>query len=298
MKTRYSTFLHPSSFNRSSLYSQHGRRRCGSILSLYSIIAAIIFLLALLSSSPQAFAATTQSQFHNKASLPLSWNCGDPNNGHCYGIHFWGGANGADTRISLNTSLNGGSTYNDLASYSFVTTEMWLQTAATGANNSNAYWVEAGIISEYAYTSSAFPFYFWADKRPNGGGFAFHYLSNIAYSGNALVRITRSGSSNWNVLIQDSNGSLTGVSTANNFSVANIVVGTELHNDYQTAHEPNIYYTNNRWENNSGQFVYQGNDGTGANVISPVRADWYNGQDPPHSSTGGVWYSCILGYGC
>ena len=299
MKTRYSIFWHPSFLDESPLYSQHRRRICGRTLSRYSIIGFAVFLFTLLSSPTATFAATTQNQSHNKATLPLSWNCGDPYSGHCYGIQFWGGANGADTRISLNVHLNGGTTSNDLSSRSFVNTEMWLQTSATGYGTPGAYWVEAGVESSYYYTNSALPFYFWADQRPNGGGYSSHYLAGSLNSGNALFRITRSGSSNWNVLVQDNNSSFTGVSTANNFSVANIVVGTELHNNYQTAYEPNIYYTSNRWENSNGQFVYQGNDGTSPPTVNPpVFANWYNGQDPPHSSTGGVWYTCIPGHGC
>lgn len=292
MGKRYSFFSPPSFLEKSCRYS---KRRSGHTLTSYSIIAAAIFLLTLLFSSPQVFAATAQNQTHQKALLPLSWSCGNPNSGHCYGTQFWGGANGADTRISSNPALSGGGTSNDIAAYSFVTTEMWLETTSA------SYWVEAGIISEIYLTGSTFPNYFWADQRPNGGGFSFHYLGNESPNDSVLVRITRSGSSTWNVLIRDSLGTWSGsccTSTNNNFAVGYIMLGTELYNNFQTAFEPNIYYSNNRWQGSNGSFNYQGNDGVGTSIRSPVRAGWYNGQDPLHNSTGGVWYSCIPGYGC
>ncbi len=292
MATRPSIPSYPLFLDMAYPYFQHWKSRCGHTLYGYGIIAAATLLSLLLCSSPQVFAATTQSQGSQKVAHPFGWSCGDPNNGHCYGTQYWGGANGADTQISLNTSLNGGGGPNDNAGESFVTTELWL-------NSPNyTYWVEAGVISQLRLTGDVFPSYFWADNRPNGGGFSFHYLTREAYSGNVLVRITRSGSSNWNVLLRDNLGSLTGTSTYNNISIDTIDIGTELHNNYQTAYEPNTYYSNNRWLGGNGSFNYQGNDGVSRHLIYPVQADWYNGQDPIHSSTGGVWYSCILSHGC
>ena len=256
--------------------------RCSSI-----IVAAVLFFAVLFPSS-HALAATTQTRFHNQATLPNSWSCGNPTSGHCYGAQFWGGANGADTRISIDSRLKGSAPQDG---YYFASTEMWL--------SSPTYWVEAGIISQWAVAYSTFPFYFWADNRPNGGGFSFHYLAfECTCGGTALTRITRNGSSSWNVLIQDNNSSYTGTSTSNNFSVKYIQLGGELYNNDQTAYEPNIYYTNNRWQGSNGNFNYQGNDGVGTNIGYPMQANWYNGQDPLHNSTGGVWYTCIIGSGC
>lgn len=254
-------------------------------LSLYSIVAAITLLFTLLYSSPQAFAATTHSQ------VPL-WSCGTPSSGHCYGSTYWGGANGADTRISLNTSLNGGGTTNDYYNYSFVTTEMWI------AQSNAAYWVEVGVISEFAAINSTNPFYFWADQRPNGGGFSFHMINGIPGNGQSpLFRIVRASSSSWNVLVQDNSSTYTATSTSNNFTAGYIQLGTELYNNYQTAYEPYTYYIDNRWWNGN-TFIYQGNDGIGTNIGWPVSADWYPGLDPLHSSNGGTWYSCITSAGC
>lgn len=255
-----------------------------------SIIVAAVLLLAALSTSSHALAATTQTRFHNQAALPNSWSCGNPSSGHCYGQQFWGGANGADTRISLDARLRG-SAPND--GYYFATTEMWL------ATSNLAYWVEAGVISEWAVGGTTNPFYFWADNRPNGGGFAFHFLAyQCGCGGTTLTRITRNGSSSWNVLLRDANNtSYTGTSTSNNISIGNIIIGGELYNNDQTAYEPNIYYTNNRWWDGSN-FNYQTNDGVGTNIEYPMRANWYNNQDPLHNSTGGVWYTCIIGSGC
>lgn len=82
-------------------------------LSSYSIIVAAVLLLTLFLPFPRAFAATAQSQAPNQPNRSLGWSCGTPSSGHCYGVERWGGATGADTRISLNSSLNGGGTGND-----------------------------------------------------------------------------------------------------------------------------------------------------------------------------------------
>lgn len=149
------------------------------------------------------------------------------------------------------------------------------------------------------FAGTTYPFYFWADNRPNGGGFAFHSLASIpSDSESPLFRISRADSSDWNVLIRDNFNSYTGVSTSNNITIANIELGNELHNNFQTANEPQIFYTNNRWLDSNGNFEYQGNDGVGTTIISPVQAGWFNGEDPPHNTTGGVWFSCIPGFGC
>lgn len=169
---------------------------------------------------------------------------------------------------------------------------MWL--------GNGTYWVEGGIISEYWETNSTYPFYFWADNRPNGGGFSFHYVVSASSQGTLLVRLVRIDTNDLSVLLQDSGYSFTGTSTYNPFSNPYIDVGTELYNNYGTAHEPNIYFTNNRWLS-SGTWHYQGNDGIWQNIISPVYAWWYydsHEEDPVHNSTGGIWYSCIAGAGC
>lgn len=263
------------------------------MLTSYSIFVAAVLLFTLLFAPSRAFAATMQNQIPLKAAVPMSWSCGTPNSNHCYGANFWNGANGADTRITLNTSLSGGGTQNDYNSQSFVTTEMWIETSQS------TYWVEVGIISQYSYFGKTYPYYFWADSRPNGGGFTFHWFFPIPSDAETpLFRITRNGSSDWNVLVQDNHDSFNATSTANDFSPGYIQLGTELYNNYQTAYEPTIQYSNNRWLDNNGSWHYQGNDGVGTNIKSPVTAGWYNGQDPLHNSTGGIWYSCIPGYGC
>jgi hypothetical protein len=250
----------------------------------------VVLLGALLVASPQVFAAAAPKLRPEKATHPLNWSCGGLSSGHCYGVQAWGGANGADTRISLDTNLSGGASSNDWNNWSFVTTELWL--------SNGTYWVEVGVISEYREFNSTYPYYFWADQRPNGGGFSFHYWTYIPGSGQTpLFRITRINSSQWSVLVRDNTYSYTGTSTYNQFTPSSIQIGTELYNNFNTAHEGNTYYTNNRWENN-GTWWYQGNDGVWTNIIYPAWGDWYNGQDPLNNNTGGVWYTCIQGAGC
>jgi hypothetical protein len=185
----------------------------GHILPNYSIIATATLLFTLLFSSPRVFATTTQAQHQNRPAL--SYNCvSNPStgSGHCYGSEEWGGADGADSRITLDSSLSGAIGGN-LFTQGFVNTEMWLTTSDYN------YWVEVGVKSEPADNGTNQPFVFWADSRP-GGGYSEHwgnYLNSTDYAyGNVLVRITRSGTSNWNVLAQGASTTLTGTSTANN----------------------------------------------------------------------------------
>lgn len=240
------------------------------------------FILALL------FVFLAPFLFHQvggvRAIPQISYNCvNNPQSqsGHCYGVQSWGGANGADTRITLH-AISGG---ND-----FVNNEMWLQTSGA------TYWVEAGVKSDYSFFPADSSVFFWADNRP-GGGYSEHYsvtLTSGDYSKpNTLTRITRSGTSNWNVSVNDGYTSLTGTSTNNNITIGNINIGEVSGNANASA--PVNHFTNNRWLNGSN-FQYQNNDGVGTKIISPVSAGWTT--DPLHSSTGGDWHTCITGSGC
>ncbi|MEO8970834.1 MAG: hypothetical protein ABI406_04440 [Ktedonobacteraceae bacterium] len=220
------------------------------------------------------------------AAPQISYNCvtnPKSTSGHCYGLQFWGGANGADTRITLHQT-NGGQ--------GFVDNEMWLVTSSFN------YWVEAGIKSSYAFRFSDASVFFWADSRPNGGGYAEHYstyLTGSDYSqANALTRITRSGTSSWNVLVNDNVTLLTGTSINNNITIGYIEIGMEVYGN-GGANALTNHFTNNRWLNGSN-FQYQNNDGDFTEIFLPVSAGWTT--DPPHSSTGGDWHTCIPGSGC
>ena len=213
-----------------------------------------------------------------------SYNCvtnPKDKSGHCYGTQWWGGANGADTRITLHSTSGGNG---------FVNNEMWLSNLT--------YWVEAGVKSDTRFNPPDSSVFFWADNRPNGGGYAEHY-SIILTGGdwskpNTLTRITRSGTSNWNVSVNDGYTSLTGTSTNNNISISYIMIGMEVYGNANAA-APVNHFTDNRWLNGSN-FQYQGNDGVNTEVYLPVSAGWTT--DPLHSSTGGDWYTCIPGSGC
>lgn len=243
-----------------------------------SLLLVVLFILALV-----FVPFGTVSHVH--AATQISYSCGDLSSGHCYGVKFWGGANGADTRITLHPT-NGG---ND----GFVNTEMWLQSSDT------SYWVEAGIRSCSCFNVVDGSMFFWADSRPNGGGYHEHF-SNYLYSTdwsqpNALVRITRSGTSSWNVSVNDNVTLLTGTSADNNITIGYIEVGMELAGT-SGAYAPLNYFTNNRWMDNSGYFHYQTNDGTGQSQNGPIFSGWATA--PTSSSTGGSWYACIGGSGC
>src|SRR5436305_1038715 len=117
------------------------------------------FILALLFI---VFAPFLLHQLRDVHAAPLiTYNCvnnsKDPS-GHCYGLQWWGGANGADTRITLHSTSGGNG---------FVNNEMWLTTLT--------YWVEAGVKSDTRFNPPDSSVFFWADNRPNGGGYAEHY---------------------------------------------------------------------------------------------------------------------------
>lgn len=242
--------------------------------SAFILALLLIALAPLLSYAIHSVQAASQN----------SYNCetnSHSGSGHCYGVQFWGGANGADTRITLH-AISGGN--------GFANNELWLITSGA------TYWVEAGVKSNYDFFPADSSVFFWADNRP-GGGYAEHYSTTLTggdYSKpNTLTRITRSGSSNWNVSVNDGYTSLTGTSTNNNITIGDIEMGMEVYGNANAA-APVNHFTNNRWWN--GNFNYQTNDGVGTSVFSPVSAGWTT--EPIYSSTGGDWYTCIPGSGC
>jgi hypothetical protein len=125
---------------------------------------------------------------------------------HCYGeVEYYS----SSAIYGLNQGLDvrclgpmGAST-----SSNFVTEEMWLATN----NGSGNYWVETGMA--YGAPQGSTRYWFWADNRPNGGGYHEHDLSiSTAFGTTYDDYITWVGNNSWQVR----RGSSTlGTSTAN-----------------------------------------------------------------------------------
>lgn len=142
---------------------------------------------------------------------------------HCYGIAQFSpafGAYGARAKLRTGCMLVNGTG-------NFINNEMWV----ADANRTN--WVEAGIKlgknASGTYNGTD-PYYFWADKRPNGQ-FIGHYFVTTLYPMNSAVTASISATSvpgSWDVSI----GPITSTSTSN-FTVPsyNMDTGTESTED-------------------------------------------------------------------
>lgn len=90
-----------------------------------------------------------------------------------------------------------------------ITHEMWYETYQSGA-----YWVEVGVQSGQPSGLCFENILFWADNRPNGGGYHQHFYGNVGWSLNSWygMSITTSGSCAWSVVF---GGVTLGTSTSN-----------------------------------------------------------------------------------
>ncbi|GIH15838.1 hypothetical protein [Rugosimonospora africana] len=138
---------------------------------------------------------------------------------HCYGeVEYYS----SSAVYGLNQGLDvrclgpmGAST-----SSNFVTEEMWLATN----NGSGNYWVETGMA--YGAPQGSTRYWFWADNRPNGGGYHEHDLTiSTAFGTTYDDYITWVGNNSWQVR-RDS--TTLGTSTANPGSSHGGNAGEEL----------------------------------------------------------------------
>jgi len=124
---------------------------------------------------------------------------------HCYGvIRFTPG-----TIYGINQGLNVHclGPMNAPTSSNFVTQEQWLATN----NSSGQYWVEVGMA--YGAPQGSTRYMFWADNRPNGGGYHEHDLSITAALNTYYDDYIRwIGNNSWRV---ERGGTTLGTSTAN-----------------------------------------------------------------------------------
>jgi len=187
---------------------------------------------------------------------------------HCYAIADW--FNTPSTHGSGGT-LTSHCLYNGGAPNYFTTQEIWQDTD----NASNfQYWVEGGAIYGYDVATRH---WFWADNRPNGGGFNIHFPA-LSFSLNTSYGIgfTYIGNNEWDVTVGSQH---VGYSTANPPSGLALEAGTEMTTtDVRSVGKiSNLSWTNtsgvvtNGW---SGAGVHGGGPATASMNSSKTEVDW------------------------
>jgi hypothetical protein len=138
----------------------------------------------------------------------------------------------------------------------FVTSEMW------DTGSANAYWTEVGVFSGLGDYHS----WFWADSRPNGGGFNLHFpnLTAAGTGGTYTIEINYIGSNDWDIY-EGNSFTDAGESTAQPPSTSS---GTTIAGSEYTANSGfgmrdigNVAYE--EYQNTGGTWHYVG--GTAAN---------------------------------
>jgi hypothetical protein len=132
----------------------------------------------------------------------------------------------------------------------FVNYELWMTTnnnySATG------YWVEGGMTAgTLSHGVGGHPtgfLWYWADMRPNGGGYWEHYISDATTGTYTNLSFYWAGNGAWNVY---KGGSYVGQSTYNGDWAGGGQTGAE-------STSPNIYVSGNtrnwQWLNGSGRW--------------------------------------------
>lgn len=158
---------------------------------------------------------------------------------HCYAIADW--FNTPKTHGSGGT-LNAHCLYNNNAPQYFTNAEMWQDT--DNADNFQ-YWVEGG--AEYGY-NTADRHWFWADNRPNGGGYNQHFPSlGFSLDTNYGIGFTYVGNDQWQVTV---GSRYVGTSVANPPSGLSLEAGTEMTTTSGTRSVGSI--SNLSYQNTSG----------------------------------------------
>jgi hypothetical protein len=194
------------------------------------------------------------------ASTPCS---GSTSSGHCYGVEnwwnqpsMWGGL--ADLEAAKLSSAD--------PSNGFLSNELWVSTA--GAADPRTYWVEEGDNDGVVLGADYGLSWFWADNRPNGGGYHEHYYNAATLSHTDAARIDWAGNSTWNVLVD---GVAIGSSTSNPCCSHGFSAGIESTDNADVA---SVYDQNLQKEDTSGNWSY----------------DW-SGATPEQESPASVWWT-------
>lgn len=276
-------------------------KRSGSIISDKQFTIVVV-LFALLS----AFLVQTHSAAaaSNTAHLPLSGTCGVTFQ-HCYAQTEWhGNTGGAFTNLSPFDSLN------CQGCNGFIDNEMWFSDITSSQCTSlpaKICWVESGI-STYAPSAPAncnpgndSTCLFWADNRPNGGGYHEWPLWTIGPDGTSLnpwgfdITIENnennsSSGSRWEVNVevyQNNNpyAGFTAFSTSNTMNTNDITVGSELSATSGNASAGTTDFAFNQWLDGNGNWRYQ----TATPTTSLINAPPPNGSWCWCSEPGGIF---------
>ncbi len=181
---------------------------------------------------------------------------------HCYGIAQWGVSSPSGFRGAAVTLRTKCMSLRDYAG-GFITNELWVV--------KSRYWVEAGL-TEGAPIGAAHGI-FWAEKRPNGGGYHEHYSSSrFALNASYKARIRWAGGRRWNVAI----GNLRGSSTRQFSAPAHTLqTGTEI----ASSRSPHTYGSSRsmKWFDRRGAAHTSWRSRAGRAYLSarrPVRVAW------------------------
>ncbi len=176
---------------------------------------------------------------------------------HCYAIAYW--FNTPRTHGSGGT-LYSHCLYNANAPNYFTDQEIWQDT--DNADNFQ-YWVEGG--AQYGY-NEATRHWFWADNRPNGGGFNIHFPSlSFSLDTNYGIGFVYAGNNEWQVTLGSQN---VGTSTANPPSGLALEAGTEI----TTNTTRSVGHISNLWYSNTSGVVTNGWSGAGVHGGGPATA--------------------------
>ena len=268
-------------------------------------ITAFIILFVLIT----AFFLQTNSAFAARKStnIPATGYCSNPeSNGHCYATVDWSGPTpGAFTNLSPFGSMSCGSCGG------FIDNEMWLSdtTDSQCVNDlDEGCWVEAGIEAissadsydcDPGITATCL---FWADARPNGGGFHHHPGGIVGPDGTDLdlwyffVTLRNNDNNNatgtnWSVDIQGyyNDGLVidtSGLSTNNSMTAQDIIIGSELGSVNGAASAGQNDFQYNMWLGSSGSWSEQTNQTAFNGTNGPPNGWWI---ESPNSVTGGIW---------
>jgi hypothetical protein len=189
---------------------------------------------------------------------------------HCYGeVYYYSSSQLWGINQGLNVSCLGPVSS---PSSNFVTQEMWLLTA----NSSSAYWVEEGMA--YGNPQGSKRYFFWADSRPNGGGYHEHDLTISANLKQTYDDYIQWNGSGW-VVKRD--GSTLGTSTRNPGQSHYAEAGEELTvNSGPAAGKSTYLYRqmsyNGSWTGGWGGSITVDNPPYGGWMSKPYSADFYS----------------------
>jgi hypothetical protein len=155
----------------------------------------------------------------------------------------------------------------------FIDEELWV---GTDNGPPGSYWVEVGYCyGEVAGDYSPGPNWFWADNRPNGGGYHEHIPSlpdpTHYWDQNIPVAAAYAGNNTWNIYID---GTGQGVSTANPGVSDFLQTGLEAFTASDASHLSGSVDGSMKWQDYLGGWH---NDWPSATtyVNSPATGAWY-----------------------